>query len=354
MELDHIYKKNWNKSLRNSIAIHVFLLLIAFLLKFEINPQEKIEAQYAVTVSFQQVEFKNSKSSNSSRSKSSEGAQRAKSEAPKKIQTPKPSTVPVPKPAPPKPTPQPPVTDPTPTEPVISETTTEESDIQAVEEPIEVEDPEPEYIPQENTDPVPVDEPVILNPDLPTIDDIIGDITDDPIELEEEVGIPSEDEGSSDSKSTTPGTSGDDPSLKDGDGGSGRGDSGSGKGKDESGDDEDSGIGEGGYGEGEFDASGDGIFGRKVIYRDPSMVRLVSNKSGKIAFKVCINRRGIVSYIEIDELITTINDTKTLRNALESMRKYKYEVDYSAAKEQCGTFTVIVDNYKGIRGGGLF
>ncbi len=347
MKLDLVYQKNWNKSLRNSIVIHVFLLLIAFLLRFDVNPTEKIDAQYAVTVSFQEIEFKNTKSSNSNRSKSTAGAQRAKSEAPKKLETPKPSKVPVPTPTPPKPTPQPQSTDPTPTEPVISETTAEESDIQAVEEPIDVEDPEPEYIPQESTDPVPVDEPIILNPDLPTLDDIIGDITDDPIEMEEE-GIPAEAEGTGDSKSTNPGTSDQDPSIKDGAGGSGRGDSGEGKGNDDSGDDGDSGKGDGGYGEGEFDASGDGIFGRKVIYRDPSMIRLVSGKSGKLVFKVCINRRGTVSYIEIDELKTTIKDTKTLRNGLESMRKYKYEVDYSAAKEQCGTFSVIVDNYQGI------
>jgi outer membrane biosynthesis protein TonB len=351
MSQDQIYQKDWNKSLQKSIAIHVLLLLLAFLLRPEINPEEKIEAQYAVTVSFQQVEFKNSTSSNSNKSKSSEGAQRAKSEAPKKLETPKPSTVPVPKPTPPKPTPQPTATDVTPTDPVISETTTEESDIQAVEQPMDIDDPEPEYIPQENTDPVPVDEPVILNPELPTLDDIIGDITDDPIESEQEASAPSKEQGTGDSKSTSNGTSGKDPSLKDGDGGSGKGDSGTGKGKDADGNDGDSGMGDGGAGEGEFDASGDGIFGRKVIYRDPSMIRMVSDKSGKIVFKVCINRRGIVSYLEIDELKTTIKDNDVLRNGLESMRKYKYEVDYSAAKEQCGTFTVTVDNYKGVRSG---
>ncbi len=352
MKLDPSYSANRNKGMRNSIAIHLFLLLIAFLLKFEVDPVEKIDLQYAVTVNFQKVDFTNSKSSNSNRSRASEGAQRAKSEAPKKLETPKPATVPVPKPAPPKPTPTPtpPVTDPTPTEPVISETTTDVSDIQAVEEPIVVEDPEPEYIPQESPDPVPADEPVILDPTLPTLEDVIGDITDDPIEMEEEPGSPSDQPGNSDSKSSSSGTSDNDPSLKDGDGGSGRGDSGTGKGSDDDGDDDDSGLGDGGYGEGEFDASGDGIFGRKVMYRDPSMIG-ISGKSGKITFKVCINRRGSVSMVEINEFETTIKDNTTLRAALESMRKYKYEEDFSAAKEQCGNFTVIIDNYNGIRKG---
>lgn len=349
MQLDNLYQKRWNESMAKSIAIHVFLLLIAFLLRPTINPAEKIETQYAVTVNFQQVDFTNSRSSNSNRSRSTAGAQRAQSEAPKKISQPKPAQVEVPKPTPPKPTPAPPVTDPTPTEPVLSESTTEESDIQAVEEPIDVEDPEPEYIPQEVEEPAPVEETVILDPDLPTIEDIIGDITDDPIELEEEPGAPSDASGSSQDESSNPGSASQDPSIKDGDG-SGRAGSGDGKGKDDSGDDGDSGIGTGGYGEGEFDDSGDGIFGRKVIYRDPSMMAN-TGKSGRIVFKVCINRRGTVSYIEINEFETTIEDTQTLRNALESMRKYKYEPDPSAAREQCGRFSVIIDNYRGIRNG---
>ena len=340
---DPIYQKNWNKQLGKSIAIHLLLLLIAFLIRPEINPTEKIEAQYAVTVNFQQVDFTNSKSSNSNKSRSTSGAQRAKSEAPRKLETPKPAEIPVPKPAPPKPTPQPTQTDPTPTEPVVSETTVEESDIQAVEEPIEVEDPEPEYIPQESSDPVPADEPVILNPDLPTLDDIIGDINDDPIELEEEPGAPSDSEGSSDSKSTSSGDSSEDPSIKDGNGGSGKGDSGSGRGKDADGDDGDSGIGDGGYGEGEFDASGDGIFGRKVIYNNYEDLKKIYKKSGRIWIKTCVNRRGKVTVVEIDELNTTIRDAQILRDALKAVQGYRFEEDFSAAKEQCGLIKILLD-----------
>jgi len=99
---------------------------------------------------------------------------------------------------------------------------------------------------------------------------------------------------------------------------------------------------------------GDGIFGRKVIYRDPSMIAAASGKSGKFVFKVCINRRGVVSLCELDELRTTVpleskEDYAVARKALASMQKYKYEADATAAKEQCGTFTVSVDNFQGIK-----
>ena len=351
METKAINKSRWNNSLSKSIAIHVFLLLVAWWLKLPYDPDKNIDTQYAVTVNFQAVEFQNSTSSNSTKSRSTEGAQRAKSEAPRKLETPKTKPVEVPVTAPPKPTPTPPAPDAQPTDPVISETTTEESDIQAIEESIEVDDPEPEFIPEDIPLPEPSNEPVVLNPELPSIEDIIGDIDDEPIDIAEETDIFSDEEGSdSADQSSTGGTGDGDPSLKDGDSeGTGKGDSGSGRGNDDSGDDGDSGIGTGDHGEGEFDASGDGIFGRQVIYFDPSM-KAVYAKSGKIVFKVCINRRGSVSFIEIDELRTTQKDVSILRTAMSALQKYKYEPDFTAAKEQCGTFTINVDNFNGIRG----
>lgn len=350
MELDLANKKNWNNSLRNSIVGHVLILLIAFFFKMSDDPKQDIDTQYAVTVSFQEIEFKTSTSSNSTQSMATEGAQRAMSDTPEKIESSKPSEVQLTAPSLPKPTPTPPTVRPNPTQPVISETTVEESVIQAVEQDMPVDDPEPEYIPPASTKPVPTNQPVILNPTLPTIADIIGDINDDPIEGKEEKNIPSKKKDTGSSDSSSKGSGSEDPSLKDGKAdGTGRGDSGIGKGKDASGNDKDSGIGTGGKGEGEFDASGDGIFGRKVIFRDPSMVSLVAGKSGKIVFKVCISRYGIVSHLEIDQVNSTIKDKNTLRNALSSMQKYKYEPDPTAAREQCGSFTVIIDNFNGIR-----
>ena len=351
METKAVEKGRWNNSLSKSIAIHVFLLLIAWLLKLPYDPDKNIDTQYAVTVNFQAVEFQNSTSSNSTKSRSAEGAQRAKSEAPRKVESNTPKQIEVPKVTPPKPTPTPPAPDAKPTDPVFSETTTEVSDIQAIEEPIEVDDPEPEFIPEDIPLPEPSAEPVVLNPDLPSIEDIIADIDDEPIDISEETDIFSDEDGDDSAEQTTTDGSGDgDPSLKDGDSsGTGKGDRGTGRGSDESGDDNDSGIGTGDHGEGEFDASGDGIFGRKVIYRDNSILGAAS-KSGTIVFKVCINREGNVSFLEIDEFRTTIEDPVLLRKALSALQKYKYEKDYTAPKEQCGNFKLKVNNFNGIGG----
>ncbi len=350
MEVDDIQKKRWNNSLRNSIVIHLLLLLLVLFFPLPVDPTQNIDTQYAVAISFQEVEFKASKSSNSSSSQASTGAQRARSETPAKLETASPSTVETPKPtAQSKPQPTQPTTQPRPTEPVISKTTTEESEIQAIEEPIDVKDPEPEYIPQKSPAPKQNEEAIILNPDLPSLADIIGTVSDDPIETKEEK-VPSKNPGTGSKNSPTTGTSSNDPSLKDGSG-SGKADAGTGKGKDASGKDSDSGIGTGGAGEGAFDDSGDGIFGRKVLVVDPEMQRIMagSSKSGKIVFRVCIDRRGNVSFVEVNNRLTTMKDNNLIKQALNSMAKYKYEVDYTAPKEQCGQFTVILDTFRGIR-----
>lgn len=350
MELHLKQESIWSNSLGKSIMIHLFLLLIAWWIKMKHDPKNTIDTQYAVTVSFQNIEFNDTKSSNSTKSTSSAGAQRPKSESPQKIESSSPKQIEVPKIAVPKPVPTPPATKPTPTDPVFSETTTEESDIQAIEEEINVEDPEPEYIPQESPKPIPSTAPVILNPNLPSIEDVIGDMNDEPIDMEEETDIKSDKKGPPVKGDSGKGDTKGDPSLKDGaDAGTGKGNSGTGKGSDADGKDNDSGIGTGGAGAGEYDDSGDGIFGRKVIYRDPSMIQLASSYSGVIVFKVCISRQGTIRNIEIVEGRTTIKDPKLLRAALESLRKYKYEPDFTAPSEQCGNYTLKVDNFRGIR-----
>ncbi len=341
-----------NKARRTSIIVHMLLVLASWVVTLDNDPDKTIDTQYAVTVSFQEIEFKNSKSSNSTKSSASEGKQRPKEQEVKKIEKPTPVKVEVPKPQT-KPTPKPTeAPKPEPTDPVFSETTTEESEIQAIEEEIIVDEPEPEYIPESIPDPEPAEEEVIIsNPDFPSIEDVLDeiDIADDPSETTAE-DIPAEDPGTSSSESTTNGSGDGDPSLKDGDeGGTGKGDEGTGKGNDDGGNDNDSGIGTGDSGSGEFDASGDGIFGRKVLYRDPSMIAHVSGKSGKIVFKVCISRAGKVAVVQIDEVNTTVSDMSTLRKALDAMSNYKYEPDLTAPREQCGTFTVSIDNYQGIR-----
>ena len=345
-------KVRLNKARRTSIIVHMLLIFVSWVVTLDSDPEKNIDTQYAVTVSFQEIEFKNTKSSNSTKSSASEGKQRPKEPEIKKVEKPTPVKVEVPKPQT-KPTPKPTeAPKPEPTDPVFSETTAEESEIEAIEEEIIVDEPEPEYIPESIPDPEPSEEEVIIsNPDFPSIEDVLDDIeiADDPEETTSE-DIPAEDPGTSASESSTTGSGDEDPSLKDGDeGGTGKGDEGTGKGNDEGGNDNDSGRGTGDFGEGEFDASGDGIFGRKVLYRDPSMISYVSGKSGKIVFKVCISRSGKVAVVEIDEPRTTIKDITTLRNALDAMSNYKYEPDLTAPREQCGTFTVSIDNYRGLR-----
>lgn len=105
--------------------------------------------------------------------------------------------------------------------------------------------------------------------------------------------------------------------------------------------DESSGIGE-------YDDSGNGVFGRRVIYRDMSMIKNASSASGKIVFKVCINRRGVVTYAEIISNLTTIKNKNLLKKGLSSMEKYKYEPDFTAPKEQCGRYTLKIDNFNGV------
>ena len=87
--------------------------------------------------------------------------------------------------------------------------------------------------------------------------------------------------------------------------GTGKGEVGDGEGASE-GDDGDEGIGDAGDGLGDYDASGDGVFGRRVIYRNLNGVFAIAKKSGRIVAKVCINRNGIVTYAEINEFETSI------------------------------------------------
>ena len=179
-------KVRLNKARRTSIIIHMLLILVSWVVTLDSDPDKNIDTQYAVTVSFQEIEFKNTKSSNSTKSSASKGKQRPKEPEIRKVEKPTPVKVEVPKPATKPPTPKPTnAPKPEPTDPVFSETTTEESEIQAIEEEIIVDEPEPEYIPESVPDPEPAEEEVIIsNPDFPSIEDVLDDIdiVDDPEE----------------------------------------------------------------------------------------------------------------------------------------------------------------------------
>lgn len=356
---------NKKKSMRISLIVHGILLLLALIPFFSPDPDKNIDTQYAVQIAFDKTDIvlMESKSSASTKSSSSEGAKRPKTEAaaqpaPKptprptekpaeviKVTTPKPTvqeTKPAPKPAPevvkpaPIPTPQT-------SEPVEAEIITEESEVVAVEEEIPIEAPEPEVYEAPAPVDIPTPAPTESTSSFPSLEDILAKIEDEVGDIIDGVPTenaePSKDDGGGGLPSD---------STDDSDAGSGTGDSGTGKGDGDSGDDNDDGIGTGGTGDGEYDDSGDGVFGRKVVHRDYSMIQKATSKSGVISFKVCIGRDGNVTYVEIDEFETTIDDRSIRKDALRSLKKYKYEPDPSAPKEQCGKYKLKVETVHGV------
>ena len=90
-----------------------------------------------------------------------------------------------------------------------------------------------------------------------------------------------------------------------------------------------------------YDVLDDGIFGRKIIYKDLSAEMFVF-ELGKISVKVCINRAGLVTYVELNNTETTITEKQILKKFLKSARNYKFEPLRKAPEIQCGTilFTI--------------
>lgn len=95
---------------------------------------------------------------------------------------------------------------------------------------------------------------------------------------------------------------------------------------------------------GEYDGSGNGVFGRKVIYRNHAeLASVTASGSGRIYVKVCIDNNGKVTYCEIDKFNTTITNKATLRKALKMIKGYKYEKDKNAPQEECGMIKLFLD-----------
>lgn len=86
------------------------------------------------------------------------------------------------------------------------------------------------------------------------------------------------------------------------------------------------------------------VFGRKILYGDLSQAKSATTVSGKVSFKVCINRAGLVTYIELNQTETTIDDRQTLKKWLNAAYNFKFQPDLSAPKEQCGKMSFSVDN----------
>lgn len=337
MEVFVIEQRNRRKGKRISFIVHAILLLLAFLYIFPNDPNQNIDTQYAVAVN-----FANTRSTSSTKSSATKGKQRPETEAPVKIET-----APAKKVEPKKTETKPPEIKenktPEPTEPIVTDILEEESEVVAVEEEIPVEEPEPEVIEKEEPPEIVIQEPEKIETDATTLEDVLKDINDEP----ESSSGTIEDIEESSAEESVPALS-DIPTDKSG---TGKSDEGTGAGADDSGNDKDSGMVDKGSGTGEFDDSGDGIFGRKVVYWDHSMRRKAVAKSGRIVFTVCINRKGNVSFVSLNEFETTVKERTILRNALKAMYNYRYEPDPNAAREQCGKYTVTIDNFEGIRSG---
>lgn len=325
---------NRKRARKISMITHGILLLLMLLLLKACphTPEKAKDKQFAITVDFaEEIEFTRESSSNSTKAKAKTGKSKPKMDPVTVIKENKVDQVKVTKPTPKVPKPKPVVT-PKPTEPVVSETTTlEESPIEAVEEEIEMDEPELE--PEPEPEPIPDPEP----------DPKPSDNT--PVNTSQ---------GKTNSSDSNP--QGDTPATTNGsEGGTGKGNSGDGPGSDDSGDDGDSGVGTGGIGTGEFDGTGNGIFGRKVVFVNRAKLGGVMNgveqgQKKRIWIKTCVNRAGKVTYVELDEINTDVYDNTVLKKALSLVTGYLFETDINAPKEQCGIVKINIDKTNALNG----
>ena len=92
---------------------------------------------------------------------------------------------------------------------------------------------------------------------------------------------------------------------------------------------------------GEMDFEGDGIFGRKVIYR--ADVKSITEREGKVVVNLCVNREGLVTHVAWNKENSTITDTEYVKKAMEVAALYRFQKDYSAPSSQCGKLSFIFD-----------
>ena len=85
---------------------------------------------------------------------------------------------------------------------------------------------------------------------------------------------------------------------------------------------------------------------RNVIYRDLRKV-FVSNEiqSGLIILKLCINRNGVVTFVEIDRAKSTITSVEVLKAALVAGYSYIFEPNQNAAESDCGNISIVIKNF---------
>ena len=66
-------------------------------------------------------------------------------------------------------------------------------------------------------------------------------------------------------------------------------------------------------------------------------------QSGTIMIKICVNRAGNATYVELIELGTTIRDREILAKSLRAAKGYRFQPDPSAPLEECGKLEISLD-----------
>ncbi|HMQ08543.1 MAG TPA: hypothetical protein PKC30_14685 [Saprospiraceae bacterium] len=311
-------RENKRIGINISIILHLLLLLIAFYYLLPEVPEPKPQP-YAV-----QIEFTYQKSSLGAYAMANQGATRPKTKAveevklqPNKSLETKTEEITMPE------KPKPRITETRPTDPVKTDHTQNKSPVEISSKDVAMDVPsqdisfdmELESVPEEVL--VTVPEPVVA-------------------EKPKSTSAPTSGGGSKDGKAEGP------PSdIASNNPGTGKGNTGTGPGR-TSGTQNDEGQGNRSSGTGEYDDSGDGVFGRRVIYRNLKGL-LSDNKltTGRTVMKVCINKTGTVTFIEV--LQTTEKDRNVIKKMIQAAQGYKYEPDPSAPNEQCGKLTFDFD-----------
>jgi outer membrane biosynthesis protein TonB len=329
-----IQARNEQKGFTTSIVVHLLLLLMAFFYLFKTTlPDPDPNKPYKVALDFEMMqEIKHNppkkftdfdeESSNSTKANADKGESRPLNEEIQKVEQndPKPPAPIEAKPTPveAKPTPAPPA--PTPAPPVVS-SKAEDVPVKATETKTTTETTKK----TETSSTPPKTAPTTTPSRTPTESKPAPNTT------------PAPKTGSGTVGSTT-GTGTKPQSQTDGNG-QGKSDSGPGRGSDR-GTDVTSGTGNSSDGTGEFDGSGNGIFSRKVIYRNYGALPMT--QSGTVIVKTCINREGSVTFAEILPG-STITDRNILKKTLQAAKGYRYAPDKTAPKEQCGKLTITLD-----------
>ena len=102
-----------------------------------------------------------------------------------------------------------------------------------------------------------------------------------------------------------------------------------------------SGVGNNGTGMRIGAIAGDGLFNRKVIKR--AEVAKIAVVEGKVVVNLCVDQLGNVVYAEYDPKYSTIRDKSVLAKAEDCAKRYVWNRDSTAPKEQCGRLTFLFE-----------